>query len=162
MLELFFLHFNLIGWILLLKILKPKEKIYFKWVCRLSSKWNNNNNKNIAVMLTNRPNRPDSLKRLGMLWIFSRFFTYHYPNCRYIWNQLTLQRDTQYILVGLCFHIHNCIVLFWYYMKHPRLPDKIPNHYNQQMHLHTLKMKVIIVIYFSKIFGFSTWARKIN
>ena len=68
-LELFFLHFNLIGWILLLKILKPKEKIYFKWVCRLSSKWNNNNNKNIAVMLTNRPNWPDSLKLLGMLWL---------------------------------------------------------------------------------------------
>ena len=78
-LELFFLHFNLIGWILLLKILKPKEKIYFKWVCRLSSKWNNNNNKNIAVMLTNRPNRPDSLKRLGMLWLVcSKNFT--------IWN----------------------------------------------------------------------------
>ena len=75
-LELFFLHFNLIGWILLLKILKPKEKIYFKWVCRLSSKWNNNNNKNIAVMLTNWPNRPDSLKRLGMLWPTNKVHTY--------------------------------------------------------------------------------------
>ena len=75
-LELFSLHFNLIGWILLLKILKPKEKIYFKWVCRLSLKWNNNNNKNIAVMLTNRPNRPDPLKRLGMLWYISSTFTF--------------------------------------------------------------------------------------